>query len=258
MDSFETRRSGPLIRAESLRKEFQGPGGTPIVAVAAASFHVEAGEIFGLLGPNGAGKTTLLRMLATIITPTSGRCWIAGSAADEAPHAARKHVGFMSGNTRLYGRLTPREMLRYFGRLYEMKDDAIALRTGEMAESLDMTDFLDRRCDTLSTGQTQKVSIARVLLHDPDVLILDEPTLGLDIMSRSTILSFIRAAKTRHHSIIFSTHDMGDAELLCDRLGIIHDGEMLAVATTRELLAQSDASNLHDAFLQLVHGHVTA
>jgi len=258
MNSFETQRTGPLIRAESLRKEFQGPGGTPIVAVAGASFQVEAGEIFGLLGPNGAGKTTLLRMLATIIMPTSGRCWIAGRAADDSPHVARKHVGFMSGNTRLYGRLTPREMLRYFGRLYEMPDDAIAQRTTELSNSLDMTDFLNRRCDTLSTGQTQKVSIARVLLHDPDVLILDEPTLGLDIMARSTILSFIRAAKARHHSIIFSTHDMGDAELLCDRVGIIHDGNMLTVSTTEGLMAQTNASNLHDAFLQLVHGHIAA
>ncbi len=258
MESFETQRSGPLIRAESLRKEFQGPGGTPIVAVAGASFHVDAGEIFGLLGPNGAGKTTLLRMLATIITPTSGHCWIEGCSADDAPQAARAKVGFMSGNTRLYGRLTPREMLRYFGRLYDMSDDAIARRTRELADSLTMNDYIDRRCDTLSTGQTQKVSIARVLLHDPDVLILDEPTLGLDIMARSAILSFIRSAKTRGHSIIFSTHDMGDAELLCDRVAIINDGELYTVSTTHALLAETGTSNLHDAFLSVVHRQAPA
>ena len=252
MNSFETQRAGPLIQTEQLRKEFHGPGGTPIVAVVGATFHVDAGEIFGLLGPNGAGKTTLLRMLATIITPTSGRRWIAGRPADEAPNVARKHVGFLSGNTRLYGRLTPRELLRYFGQLYEMSDGDIARRTEELATSLDMKPFMDRRCDTLSTGQTQKVSIARVLLHDPDVLILDEPTLGLDIMARSAILEFIRSAKRRNHSIIFSTHDMGEAELLCDRVGIIFAGELLCATALDELLRKTGTTNLHDAFLATI------
>ncbi|MBM3288541.1 MAG: ABC transporter ATP-binding protein, partial [Candidatus Hydrogenedentes bacterium] len=252
VDSFDTNRTGPLIRTEHLRKEFHGPGGTPIVAVADATFEVGAGEIFGLLGPNGAGKTTLLRMLATIITPTSGRRSIAGRPAADAPNAARKHVGYLSGNTRLYGRLTPRELLRYFGQLYELRPAEIATRTGELAASLEMTSFLDRRCDTLSTGQTQKVSIARVLLHDPDVLILDEPTLGLDIMARSAILEFVRAAKRRNHCIIISTHDMGEAELLCDRVGIICNGEMLRIAALDALLRETGAANLHDAFLAVI------
>ena len=258
MESFSTERTGPLIQADQLRKEFHGHGGKPIVAVASATFQVEAGEIFGLLGPNGAGKTTLLRMLATIITPTSGRRFVVGRPADEAPNAARKHVGFLSGNTRLYGRLTPRELLRYFGQLYEMSDGDIAQRTGELASSLEMQSFLDRRCDTLSTGQTQKVSIARVLLHDPDVLILDEPTLGLDIMARNTILEFVRAAKVRNHSIIFSTHDMGEAELLCDRVGIIFDGEILCVSRLDELLQQTGTTNLHDAFLAVINRQAAA
>ena len=252
MQSFATDRTGPLIRAEQLRKEFHGPGGKPIVAVAGATFQVEAGEIFGLLGPNGAGKTTLLRMLATIIAPTSGHRFIAGRPADEAPNAARRHVGFLSGNTRLYGRLTPRELLRYFGQLYEMDTTSIARRTEELAASLDMMSVLDRRCDTLSTGQTQKVSIARVLLHDPDVLILDEPTLGLDIMARTAILEFIQSAKRRNHSIVFSTHDMGEAELLCDRIGIIFDGEMLCVEPLDALLRRTGSANLHDAFLAVI------
>ena len=258
MDSFATDRTGPLIRSERLRKEFNGPGGQPIVAVAGATFQVEAGEILGLLGPNGAGKTTLLRMLATIITPTAGRRFIAGRPADDAPNVARRHVGFLSGNTRLYGRLTPRELLRYFGQLYEMPEDAIALRTEQLSVSLDMTSFLDRRCDTLSTGQTQKVSIARVLLHDPEVLILDEPTLGLDIMARSTILEFVKAAKRRNHSIIFSTHDMGEAELLCDRIAIIYNGEVLCVEPLAELLRRTESANLHDAFLAVIARGVAA
>lgn len=258
MNTRAPQRSGALIRAEGLRKEFPAPRGGSIVAVADASFEVGAGEIFGLLGPNGAGKTTLLRMLATIIRPTSGRCWIADRAADTAPHAARKHVGFLSGNTKLYGRLTPRELLRYFGRLYEMRDDVIAARTDELARSMDMSSFLDRRCDTLSTGQTQKVSIARVLLHDPDVLILDEPTLGLDIMARNAILSFIEAAKARNHSIIFSTHDMSEAELLCDRVGIIYSGELLAIAALQALYERTGTHNLHDAFLAVIGPRVAA
>ena len=258
MDSTETRRSGPLIRAALLRKEFQAPDGSPLVAVAGASFEVAAGEIFGLLGPNGAGKTTLLRMLATIITPTSGECWIAGRSAAGAPHEARRHVGFLSGNTRLYGRLTPRELLRYFGQLYEMPLERIHARTEDLSRSLDMAGFLDRRCDTLSTGQTQKVSIARVLLHDPDVLILDEPTLGLDIMARNAILEFIQEAKRRDHSIIFSTHDMGEAELLCDRVGIIYGGALLKNASLPDLFNETGTQNLHDAFLASIRPQAAA
>jgi sodium transport system ATP-binding protein len=228
-----------------LRKEFQATGGTTLVAVDSASFEVNAGEIFGLLGPNGAGKTTLLRMLATIITPTQGRCWIAGHPTHEAPDVARRQVGFLSGNTKLYGRLTPREILRYFGRLYELETD-------ELAQSLNMMDFMDRRCETLSTGQAQKVSISRVLLHDPAVLILDEPTLGLDIMASRTILDFIRDAKTRNHSIIFSTHYMTEAESLCDRIGLIYSGRILALGTRQELYNQTRSDSLEQAFLAFV------
>lgn len=249
------QRSGAMIRAERLRKEFQATGNSALVAVASASFEVHAGEIFGLLGPNGAGKTTLLRMLATIVTPTSGRCWIAGEPTDIAPDMARRQVGFLSGNTKLYGRLTPREILRYFGRLYEIDEDTIRRRTEELARSLNMSDFMDRRCETLSTGQAQKVSIARVLLHDPPVLILDEPTLGLDIMASRTILDFIRDAKSRGHSIIFSTHYMTEAETLCDRVGLIYSGHILALGTRQELYEQTRSQNLEQAFLAYVDQH---
>ena len=244
-----------MIRAEGLRKEFAGPKGEPVVAVKNATLSVSAGEIFGLLGPNGAGKTTLLRMLATIITPTSGECWIAGKSAQGAPEHARRQIGFLSGNTRLYGRLKAREMLLYFGRLYGMSDESIAQRTEELAMTLDMKPFMERRCDTLSTGQTQKVSIARVLLHDPPVLILDEPTLGLDIMTSTTILDFILDAKSRQHSIIFSTHYMTEAELLCDRVGLMHSGEIMAMDTKQGLYDATGTSNLRDVFLAYVDRH---
>lgn len=241
-----------MLRAESLRKVFYPPRGAAVEAVKGATFSVEAGEVFGLLGPNGAGKTTLLRMLGTIIAPTSGYCWIGGVRTDEAKDDIRKDIGFLSGNTKLYGRLTAAEVLQYFGRLYGMEDAYIEYRIQILATMLDMTSFLDRRCEALSTGQTQKVSIARVILHDPKVLILDEPTLGLDIMTSRTILDFIVQAKERGHSIIFSTHYMTEAEILCDRVGLIYKGELLSMGTKDELYQQSGAQNLQQAFLNLV------
>jgi len=241
-----------LLEAESLRKVFRGPKGRPIEAVRGASLSVGRGEIFGLLGPNGAGKTTLLRMLGTIITPTSGEVRIGGSPASAAPESARRQIGFLSGNTKLYGRLTGRELLRYFGRLYGLQRAAIDARTDELAAMLDMGAFIDQRCETLSTGQTQKVSIARVILHDPAVLILDEPTLGLDIMTSRAILDFIRSARERGHAIIFSTHYMTEAEALCDRIGLIHRGALLAVDSVAELHRQTGTGNLQEAFLALV------
>lgn len=241
-----------MLQAERLRKEFETAQGKTVVAVADASLTVADGEVLGILGPNGAGKTTLLRMLGTIVPPTSGRCWIDGVPAGDAPDAIRRNIGFLSGNTRLYGRLTAAEVLRFFGRLYGMDEAAIAAQIDRLAGHLDMRGFLEQRCETLSTGQTQKVSIARVLLHDPKVLILDEPTLGLDIMSSRAILEFIREARDRGHSIVFSTHYMTEAERLCDRIALIHEGHILATDTLAGLCAATGADNLQDAFLALV------
>lgn len=240
-----------MLRAELLRKVFYPPRGAAVEAVKGATFTVEPGEVFGLLGPNGAGKTTLLRMLGTIISPTSGKCWVGDVRTDEAKDDIRRDIGFLSGNTKLYGRLTASEVLVYFGRLYGMKDDAIKRRIGELAEFLEMETFLNRRCEALSTGQTQKVSIARVILHDPKVLILDEPTLGLDIMTSRSIIKFILHARERGHSIIFSTHYMTEAETLCDRIGFIYDGEILSIGTKQALYEETGTTNLQDAFLQM-------
>lgn len=250
--------SEPAIVADGLRKEFLASRGRTVEAVRGASFSVDAGEIFGLLGPNGAGKTTLLRMLATIITPTSGTCRVAGLQASENASEVRRRLGFLSGNTKLYGRLTAEEVLRYFGRLYGMAERRIEERIVEVADLLDMHRFIDRRCEALSTGETQRVSIARVILHDPPVLILDEPTLGLDIITSRTIVDFIREAKGRGHTIILSTHIMTEAELLCDRVGLIHDGTILSVGTLDALYAETGTSNLHDAFLTSVDRYAGA
>lgn len=243
-----------MIEACALQKTFFPPRGEPIEAVKDASFTVAEGEVFGLLGPNGAGKTTVLRMLGTIIRPTAGQCRIAGYRTDQAPHEVRKRVGFLSGNTRLYGRLSAEEVLWYFGRLYRMPGTGIAARISALADALDMHGFIKRRCDTLSTGQLQKVSIARVLLHDPPVLILDEPTLGLDIVTSQAVFEFIAAAKERGSAIIFSTHYMTEAELLCDRVGLIYAGRILAMGTKESLYAGTGTTNLKDAFLELVAG----
>ncbi len=245
-----------MIRTEQLRKIYYPPRARPVDAVKSACITVHPGEIFGVLGPNGAGKTTLLRMLGTIIAPTSGYCWIAGLRTDQNPDAVRQHIGFLSGNTKLYGRLTARELLRYFGNLHGLSRERITRRTEELCEILGMDEFIDRRCDTLSTGQSQKVSIARVLLHDPEVLILDEPTTGLDIMTCQTILSFIRNSKHSGRSIIFSTHYMTEAEILCDRLALIHRGDILAIGTKEDLYRKTGCSNLTDAFVHMVNAAI--
>lgn len=237
-----------MIRTEALRKEYQTASGEVVVAVRGATLEVRQGEVFGLLGPNGAGKTTLLRMLGCIITPTSGRYWVNEIPADEARDELRRHIGFLSGNTKLYGRLTPRELLSFFGALYSMSKSDIRARTDEIIGMLDMGSFADRRCETLSTGQAQRVSIARAIFHDPQVLILDEPTLGLDIITSRSIIEFIQNAKLRGHTIILSTHYMTEAELLCDRVGFIHRGEVLVTGTQEELYTATGTANLYDAF----------
>jgi len=241
-----------MLRTEALRKVFLPPRGAPVEAVRGATFSVEPGEVLGLLGPNGAGKTTLLRMLGTIISPTSGFCWVNGIRTDEAPDIIRTNIGFLSGNTKLYGRLSGRELLQYFGRLYGMSEAAIKKRSEELAALLSMEEFFERRCETLSTGQTQKVSIARVMLHDPKVLILDEPTLGLDIITSRVILDFILSARDRGHCIVFSTHYMTEAEILCDRVALMHRGDIMAIGSKPELYASTGATNVQDAFLHMV------
>jgi sodium transport system ATP-binding protein len=242
--------TGALV-CDGLAKHFNLSRGRRVEAVKGVSFEVREGEIYGLLGPNGAGKTTLLRMLATIITPTAGRALVQGIDTREDPAGVRGRIGFLSGNTRLYGRLTPVEVLHYFGRLYGMADAAIEQRVDQLVSLLGMAEYAHRRCDSLSTGQTQRVSIARVLVHDPPVLILDEPTLGLDIMTSSAILDFIAGARDRGQSVIFSTHYMTEAELLCDRIGLIHEGRLLDEGRQEELYARSGATNLKDAFLSM-------
>ncbi len=237
-----------MIKTEALTRKFWGRGGEEIVAVDSVSLEIEAGEIFGLLGPNGAGKTTFLRMLATVLTPSSGRAVVNGYQLDDNHFEIKRSIGFLSGNTKLYGRLTPRELLKYFGELYELDKRLIKSRSERIFEILNMKKFINKRIEKLSTGQTQKASIARCLLHDPDIYIFDEPTLGLDILTSKTIIEFIRQKADTGKTIIFSTHYMEEAESLCDRIALIHQGRILDVASLVEYKDKTGYDNLRDIF----------
>jgi sodium transport system ATP-binding protein len=234
------------LRAETLTKRFGA-----VLAVDQATIHVNPGEVVGLLGPNGAGKTTMLRMIAGILTPDSGRVTIAGLDMAERPLEAKRAIGFHSGDTQLYRRLNAREALFYFGRLYGMTEERLRARVDELVEMLEMKEFCDRPCDTYSAGQKQRANIARAFLHDPDLLILDEPTTALDVISGQFIVEAIRAEKAAGRAVFFSTHIMGEAEYLCDRIALLHQGRIVDQGRLDELLERSGCRNLTDTFLQL-------
>jgi len=238
----------PSITVEHLRKRFGAA-----LAVDDLSFSVSPGEIYGLLGPNGAGKTTTLRVLAGILAPTSGRATVAGVEVAADPQAARGRLGFLTGTTGLYARLTGRELLDYFGRLHGLSRQSIAARTALLAGVLDLDPLLDRRCEALSTGQRQRLSVARAVVHDPPVLVLDEPTVGLDVLASRFLREFVRAERDRGKAVIFSTHYLAEAELLCDRIGLLHRGRLIAEGSPAELRARAaGATSLEEAFLRLV------
>ncbi len=241
-----------MIVARQLSKTFRDRKRGAIEAVAGVSFCVQPGQIYGLLGANGAGKTTTLRLLATLLQPTGGTAEVAGFDVTREPAEVRARVGFLAASTALYGRLTARETLAYFGRLNGMSDADIAARTQALAHDLDMHAFLDRRCDKFSTGMKQKTSIARTLIHDPPVMIFDEPTLGLDVMAARTIVQFVRECRARGKTVIYSTHIMSEVEKLCDVIGIIHGGRLLAEGTLEALRASYREHDLEEIFVQAV------
>jgi sodium transport system ATP-binding protein len=218
-------------------------------AVDELSLSVPPGEIYGLLGPNGAGKTTALRMLAGLLQPSRGRALIAG--VDAASLDARARLGFLSGSTGLYARLTVRETLRYFGRVHGLSAERLGHRIDMLSGWLSLSALLDRRCENLSTGERQRVSLARTVLHDPPVLILDEPTNGLDVLASRALRDFVRQERDRGKAIIFSTHYLAEAELLCDRIGLLFRGRLLREGTPGGIRAECSASSLEEAFLRL-------
>jgi len=241
-----------MIEARDLSKRFQDKKRGEIRAVENVSFSCQPGKIYGLLGANGAGKTTTLRMLATILEPTDGTAVICGHDVVEEPEKVRANVGFLSTATALYPRLTAQELVEYFGRLNGLDEPTLKKRVDDIFNRLDMNDFRDRRCDKLSTGMKQKTSIARTLVHDPPVMIFDEPTTGLDVMTARTIITFISDCRDRGKAIIFSTHIMSEVDRLCDRIGIIHDGKLLADGTVPELRAKYAEHNLEEIIVKVV------
>jgi sodium transport system ATP-binding protein len=242
-----------MIEARKLGKVFPGTKKRDkVLAVDDVSFRCEPGQIYGLLGANGAGKTTTLRILATILRPTSGTAVVAGYDVNREPAKVRAHVGFLSTATALYGRLTAQEMVEYFGRLYGLDEDRLHREMDQIFATLEMNDFRDRPCEKLSTGMKQKVSIARTLIHDPPVMIFDEPTVGLDVMTARTIVTFIRHCRERGKTVIFSTHVMSEVEKLCDRIGIIHTGRILAEGALAELRARYKEQDLEEIFVRVV------
>jgi sodium transport system ATP-binding protein len=241
-----------MIEARHMVKRFHDRKRGSVCAVDGVSFACRPGEIYGLLGANGAGKTTLLRILATILAPTEGVAIVAGFDVTKDPQMVRSRVGFLSTATALYGRLSAQEMVEYFGRLHGLDEAALRQRIDELFTRLDMNEFRDRRCDRLSSGMKQKVSIARTLVHDPSVMIFDEPTSGLDVMAARAIVAFIRECRDSGKTVVFSTHVMSEAEKLCDRIGIIHDGRLLAEGALPELRARFAIQDLEDLFVKVI------
>ena len=246
-----------MIEARHLTKTFRDKKRGEIRAADDISFRVSPGQIYGLLGANGAGKTTTLRLLATLLQPTSGSATIAGFDVVRDAQKVRANVGFLAASTALYGRLTAREMIAYFGQLNGLSDADIRTRTKRIADELDMHEFLDRRCEKFSTGMKQKTSLARTLIHDPAVMIFDEPTLGLDVMTARAIVRFVRDCRNRGKTVIYSTHVMSEVEKLCDTIGIIHDGKLLAEGTLAGLRAAHGEQDMEEIFVKIVGGEDT-
>ena len=235
------------IEAQELTKVFGDQ-----VAVRQVSLHIPPGEIYGLIGPNGAGKTTTLRMLAGLMRPTAGSAAICGLDVVSQEIQAKARLGFLTGSTGLYARLTVDELLVYFGRLNSLPLEQCQRRAAELKMELRIQHLAHRLCGKLSTGERQRVSLARAMVHDPEVLILDEPTSGLDVLASRFVADFIRRARQRQRAVLFSTHYMTEAELLCDRVGLIYQGELVWEGPPAELRQQQDAASLEEAFLRLI------
>ncbi len=244
-----------MIDARGLSKRFRDKKRGEIRAVDSVSFTCQPGRIYGLLGANGAGKTTTLRMLATILEPTDGTALVCGHDIVEQPEKVRSCVGFLSTATALYPRLTAQEMVEYFGRLNGLDEPTLKKRVDDIFNRLDMNGFRDRRCDKLSTGMKQKTSIARTLVHDPPVMIFDEPTNGLDVMTARTITAFIHECRNNGKTVIFSTHIMSEVEKLCDTIGIIQSGKLLSEGTLAQLRDQHHEQDLEEIFVKVVAPH---
>ncbi|HEX2980381.1 MAG TPA: ABC transporter ATP-binding protein [Anaerolineaceae bacterium] len=242
-----------LIQADHLVKRFGDKA-----AVDDVNFSVYSGEIFGFLGPNGAGKTTTIKMIVGLLKPSSGTAWVAGYDVQTEALQAKAAGGYVPDEPNLYSKLSARELLRFVGDLYNLPSDLVETRTVELLRLFDLTDAGDDLTDTYSHGMQQKTSLAAALLHDPRVLILDEPTVGLDPKSARLIKDILRQVADRGAAVMLSTHILEIAERMCDRIGIINKGRLVAVGTLDELRAleptPNGAESLEDIFLSLTGG----
>jgi sodium transport system ATP-binding protein len=242
----------PTIRVTGLMKSFRDLRRGLVHAVDGVTFEAHAGEIFGLLGPNGAGKTTTMRILCTVLRPTGGEAIVAGFDVATQPAMVRQHIGFMSANTAIYDRMSALELVTYFGRLYGMTEERLRERLEEVFAKLQMNDFRDMLGAKMSTGMRQKVSIARAIIHDPPVLIFDEPTAGLDVLVARAVMQNIEQLRLLGKCILFSTHIMREVERLCDRVAIVSKGKVQACGTLKELRERHKQDDLEELFFQLV------
>lgn len=241
-----------MIATQNLTKVFHDKKRGEIRAVDSVSIECRPGRVFGLLGLNGAGKTTLMRLLSTSLKPTSGTAQVAGYDIVAEPERVKTKIGFLSSDTGLYHRLTAEETVSYFGKLNGMNDDKLKTRVDEIFDRFGMNEFRKRRVDKLSTGMKQKISIARTFVNDPEVLVLDEPTIGLDVVTSRGIIQFIKESKQADKCILFSTHVMWEAQKLCDDIAIIHKGKIHEVGTLDQLQAKTGLHDLDDIFVKTV------
>ena len=239
-----------MIVAEHISKIFETKKG-PLVAVDDVSFKVGAGEIFGLLGPNGAGKTTTLRMLATLLKPVKGTIMVDEYSTDRDPSKVRGSLGFLTSQMKLSPNYTPHELVTFYGRLNRMPEKIIRAREKFLFSRFKIGNYKDMVIDKLSHGNAQKAAIAVALIHDPKVIIFDEPTSGLDIMTAKSVTDLLLAEKTRGKTIIISTHYMSVAEKMCDRIGILLNGKLMAMGSLEELKKEYSADSLEDVFFKL-------
>ena len=240
-----------MITVDKLTRHFNS-GGKTIVAVDSLSFEVKAGEVYGLLGPNGAGQTTTLRMILGLLQPTSGDAMVDGFHVSQYPDEVKRRIGLVSASAGLYQWLTPREMLLFFADLYTVDPGHARERLESLADLLDFRRFIDQRCSTLSTGQKQRVTLARALMHDPPIMLLDEPTRGLDVVGTHVIFEYIGHLRSLGKAVVVSTHRLDEASQICDRMGLLHRGTLRHEGTFAELQKATGCSTLFDMFLQLM------
>ncbi len=241
-----------MIHVDNLTKSFRDLRRGIVHAVDHVSFTAKPGEVFGLLGPNGAGKTTTMRILCTVLKPTSGSAHVAGYDVMAEPGMVRQHIGFLSTNTAVYDRMSAWELVDYFGRLYGLEGERLRSRMEEVFSLLQMNDFRDRLGGKMSTGMRQKVSIARAIVHDPPVLIFDEPTAGLDILVARAVMENIERLPGLGKCVLYSTHIMREVERLCDRVAVVARGRIQACGTLDELRQQFEEKDLEELFFRLV------